>query len=46
MLLILPPPWPWFQIPFDEGSLNPPFLTPEAERFLLDDQVHVCVTRL
>ena len=28
-----------FQIPFDDASLNPPFLTPEAEKFLLDDEV-------
>ena len=27
------------QIPFDDASLSPPFLTPEAEKFLLDDEV-------
>ena len=27
------------QIPFDEASLGAPFLTPEAEKFLLDDEV-------
>ena len=30
------------QIPFDEASLGAPFLTPEAEKFLLDDEVGTC----
>ena len=29
----------YLQIPFDEASLGAPFLTPEAEKFLLDDEV-------
>jgi putative intracellular protease/amidase len=32
------------EVPFDEGSLNPPFLTKEAEKFILDDSCMKLVT--
>ncbi|GAX85663.1 hypothetical protein CEUSTIGMA_g13078.t1 [Chlamydomonas eustigma] len=32
------------EVPFDEGSLNPPFLTKEAEKFMLDNDAMSKVT--
>jgi len=32
------------EVPFDEGSLNPPFLTKEAEKFMLDNDAMAKVT--